>query len=131
MRSSDKRRGALGRLAIIIMMVLVLAFLVSVAPVSGAKPKYCSDSCGKKLKSDPGPQDCWHEHTETRICKTSRGVKWLIQDRDCCNGYYYKICHHRAWCDNTGACAEVGAGWEKVIGHWKTCDKWEKRYEYR
>jgi hypothetical protein len=133
MRSSDKRRGAIGPWAIIIMMALVLAFLVSVAPVSGGSAgKYCSDTCGKNIKSDDPEYGytSWHEHKETKICTTRKGTKYLIQDRDCESGSYIKICHHRAYCDQTKACAETGE-FVKITGKWKQCTKWEKYYETR
>ncbi len=130
MRSSDKRRGALGQWATVIMMALVLAFLVGVAPVSGAK--YCSDTCGKKIKdTDPGDVTRWHEHKETKICKTAKGTKYLIQDRDCAKGIYIRMCHDRVYCTQTKACAEIGPAYEKKAGSWKECDPWDKYFDYR
>lgn len=128
MRSSNKRRGALDQWAIVIMMALVLAFLVGVAPVSGAK--YCSDTCGKKIQSDDPDYGfiSWHEHKETKICKTSQGTKYLIQDRDCEKGSYIKECNHRVYCANTKSCAEVEPGYIKIVGTWKECTPWVKYF---
>lgn len=129
MRSFDKRRGVLGKWAIVIMMALVLAFLASVAPVSGAaKTKYCSDTCGKSVNSKTSGYSEWDEHVRTKICKTSKGTKYLVKDRHCEKGNIIKICHHRAYCPNTGKCAET-TEFIKNVGKWKHCDPWDKYYE--
>lgn len=131
MRSFDKRRGVLGKWAIVIMMALVLAFLASVAPVNGAaKTKYCSDTCSKSIKSDDPDYGyhTWDEDKKTKICKTSKGTKYLYQHRECATGGIIKECHKRSYCDNTKKCAEIGDPIVKQIGTWKSCTKWEKTY---
>lgn len=125
MRSSNKMSGALGKMAIVIILALVLAFLVSVAPIS-AVPKKCSDFCDPKVKVKTAE---WPEHLETKICKTSRGTKWLIKDRVCTAGDYIKQCQKREYCPNTKVCAKVGNKFPVVVSHWKSCTAWKKHYE--
>lgn len=120
--------GALGKMAIVIILALVLAFLVSVAPVSAVKK--CSDSCGAKIK-DLSSERCWPEQVATKICKTSRGTKWLVKDRTCCAGDYIRWCYHREPCSNKKySCAQVGDAFKKVVGHYKTCTPWKKQTVY-
>lgn len=125
MRSSNTRRRALSRLAIIIMMALVVVFLVSVAPVGGAaKPKVCKDKCGKKIKETDGSYDVTNC---IRQCVIKGKIKWKITTKSYDYGHYEQWCDDYDWCTNS-KCIKVGEPYDKLEGTpdgepgaWKKC----------
>jgi hypothetical protein len=129
MRSSNKRRGVLGQWAMIMILAFLLAFLVSAIPVSGAK--YCGATCGPWLDQQTGS---YNEHQESKVCTYKIGgktyIKWAIKDRTCTTGYKYKNCHHRSWCTNTNACADIDT-YPQNGYNYKTCTPWNVKYETR
>ncbi len=117
----------MGQLAIVIVMALVLAFLVSVAPVSGAKLKTCKDYCDKK-------EIVWDEEDVLQekcvpICyiRSADEIKWKYSWRWCDFGHYEQWCYDQVYCPNSGCMKIDGSDYNKLIkkpGFVSKCTKW-------
>ncbi len=130
MRSSNKGGGVLGKWTTIIVLALLLAFLVSAAPVSGAvSKKQCVTKCGilqkKQTAVTPEHQE---QYLGTITLRKIKYERWLIKDRTCKSGYYYRICEPRSWCENTKYCA-IGVKYESRGADYKTCSPWKAKYK--
>ncbi len=131
MRSSNARRRALSRLAIIVMMALVVVFLVSVAPVGGASKKkiVCKDKC-YKLEKVTDEEDV-PVTTCVRTCLLRGQYKWKITTRYYDYGHYEQWCDDNEYCPNSG-CMKVGEydKRENNPGFWKKCTKTVIEYDW-
>lgn len=134
MRSSDKGRGALGRWAIISVMVLLLASFVIVSPMSGAaRPKSCPDTCSKtKYWYEPEVEGKDFPICLVKLYDPDLGYKvwykkWAYKERTCNIGEYYKDCQDKEYCSQTGACAVVDT-YEKYVGPYYRCGGWKTQY---
>ncbi len=117
----NKSRRVLGKLAILIMLVLLLAFLVGVAPVSSAP--VCRERCGPTQKEILSTQqDCKPAKKVGTILQNGQ-VKTLYkqQCRDCQIGDYYRMCQAMAYCKNTKTCAPSGSPQKTITGAFKKC----------
>lgn len=127
MRSSNKRRGVLGQLITLTMLVLVLAFLVGVSPVNGLT---CTDKCGTSKKTNVVTST---EYTDAKVTNYWKsGVKytlWAHKSRICESGQYYQDCQDMAYCGVNNKCEKVGdyTKWGKT---YKTCGSWKVEYYF-
>jgi hypothetical protein len=127
MRSFNKRRGVLGQWAIAILVTMVLAFLMSVAPVSG--DPYCGDTCSGEMFVKQG------EKTETQKAKVCQvringkiKTKWAIKTKVCNYGWWIKKCVDNDWCKNTKKCAFLKNLPDKQIRYSTSCSPWKITY---
>ena len=122
MSSSDKSKRALGRWAIIIALVLMLAFLMSVATVSGASPSSCKDKYSV-LKKSPVQSSGTEGGQWVKVCVNKRlGVaKWAYKWKDCKYGFTYKIFYDYDYCYKTKKCILLSSAPTDPIGTWKQC----------
>ncbi len=129
MRSLNKWSGVFSQCTTILALVLLLTFFVSVAPVSGAdKAKNCASTCDHwQLQQTGQYTEEKHEKIYTYKINGVEYVKWADKTRTCYTGYKYKVCHHRSWCDNTKACANVDDYITRGPDY-KKCDSWVTTY---
>lgn len=111
--SFDKNRRISGRLTIIVIAALMLAFVI--VPAMGA-PLKCSAYCsgwkkvalpgGAPMKTSGIAYTFIHKDPITGI-KTNYGL-WVEQTRYCSGSQYVKTCTPRTWCPNTRKCEKTG-----------------------
>ncbi len=127
MRSSDKMRGALGRLAIFA-VVMLLASLVIVSPMSGAATKKCPNTCGKLIKEKTDePVDESYLIKYVPVCSIKiNGVKhkkYAVKERTCWWILPYKECHHNEYCTVTKKCANIDT-FPSEYAQYVSCQGW-------
>jgi hypothetical protein len=125
MRLSNKRRGVLGQWTTIIALALLLAFLVSVVPVScGSTPSGCADTCLNRLQTTHASQ-C----EAYKVCIWwENGVQkslWRKRCRDCVTKDTWQDCYHQVRCTANGLCEQQPQPYlTKKVNTQTTCGSW-------
>lgn len=125
MRSSIRGRGVLGQWTTIIVLALLLTFLISVAPVSCAKPKPCKDVCLSRLESTGPTQQCEVKKVCTYWENGVRKTMWRQRCRDCVTIKTWQDCYLQIRCGVNGLCEQQADPYKtRLIKTKATCGKW-------
>lgn len=125
MRLSDKRRGVPGQWTTIIVLVLLLAFLVMVAPASCAKPRPCKDVCLQRLETTAPFEQCQVKRVCTYWDNGCRITLWRERCRDCVTIKTWQDCYHQTRCTVNGLCERDPNPYKtKLIRTRTTCGSW-------
>jgi hypothetical protein len=118
MKSPNKRKIVLGPWAIAIMLALLLAFLILVAPIN-AQPsanRPCSDRCDKVDISTATEDQCQTVKVRTWMENGVQKTLWASRCKaECTRTDTHRICYHQIRCANNRVCERIDPAYSDTV----------------